>query len=151
MDWTNIIISFATLLFGGGGLVAFITINDKKYQAMVESVEKTNEQWQHIADERTHRAEELKAELDKKDDKIDELYKDISAYRTTMDSQSTELAVKDGQLKLLEYDKCKVRGCPIRKPPRNEEVDCTDFLVALKEFSKQSSQITILENKTSKL
>lgn len=147
MDWTTLITSIATLLLGGGGLVAFLTVNDKKYQAMVESVEKTNEQWQHIAEERTHRAEELKAELDKKDDKIDELYKDISTYRATMDNQSTELAVKDGQIKLLEYDKCKIRACPIRKPPRDEEVDYTEFIVALKEFSQKSSQISILENK----
>lgn len=113
MDWTNIIISFVTLLLGGGGLVAFLTVNAKKYQAMVESVEKTNEQWQHIADERTHRAEELKAELDKKDDKIDELYKEQTRLRKILDNVTTGRAV-------AELMRCECIDCIKRRPPYGE-------------------------------
>ena len=110
MDWTSIINTTITGLLAGGGLVTLFTLQDKRYAAMLENITKLIDQWQEIANDRKARAEELKKDLDKKDDKIDALYVELNEVRTQLDHTRTAEAVA----KTMRCDKIE---CLDRKPP----------------------------------
>lgn len=117
MDWTQIIITTLSLLIGGGGIVTLATLRDKKTEALLENIEKvlqnnseTNKEWQDIAAERAGRCAELKTDIDRKDEKIDELRRDKEALMQTLDGLRTEKAI-------AEVMRCTKTGCPERHPP----------------------------------
>lgn len=117
IDWTEIIITMLTLFIGGGGIVTIVTLRDKKNAAMldnivtlIESNAKTNEEWKAIAAERAVRCGELKSDLDRKDNKIDTLYGDMTQMRNELDHTRTKCAVAT----LL---KCTMVECGKRQPP----------------------------------
>lgn len=121
INWTEIIITGLTLLLGGGGIVTIVTLRDKKNAAMldnivklIESNAKTNEEWKAIAAERASRCGELKNDLDKKDNKIDALYGDITQMRNELDHTRTKCAVAT----LL---KCTSVECGKRQPPLGKD------------------------------
>lgn len=110
MDWTSIINTALTVLVAGGGLVTIFTLQDKRYAAMLENINKLIDQWQEIAKDRTARADELKADLDSKDNKIDALYAEMNELRTKLDHVRTAEAVANTL-------KCEKIGCVDRIPP----------------------------------
>lgn len=117
MDWTQIIITGLTVLFGGSGLVALVTLQDRKYAAMLENMKQmiasnaaTNDEWKEIAEERMNRAEELKGDLDRKDVKIEKLYSEIARLRNSLDHLRTANAVN-------ALMKCMKTKCGERQPP----------------------------------
>lgn len=117
MDWTQIIITGLTVLFGGGGLVVLVTLQDRKYAAMLENMKQmiasnaaTNDEWKEIAEERTKRAEELKRDLDRKDAKIEKLYSEAGRLRNALDHLRTANAVN-------ALMKCTKTKCGDRQPP----------------------------------
>ena len=121
MDWTQIIITAITVLIGGGGLVTLFTIQDKKNEAFLNNVAKLIDQWQKMAEDRKARAEELKRDLDRKDNKIDELYVEISKLMEELDHARTEIAVA----RLL---KCETVSCASRIPPFGADADVSKQL-----------------------
>lgn len=115
MDWTQIIISVISGLLAGGGLMLFITrreIKDGKatenMQKVIESMQKSLDAKDRIIEEHEARRKELKADLDKKDTKIDNLLREKSAIRDQNDDLKTENAVtamlKCVKLKCIERD-----------------------------------------------
>lgn len=123
MDWGTIIISVVGAVVGGGGLagvfVPLLNRKEKKRSLQIENVAKTNEEWKKIAEDREQRAAELKADLDRKDGKIDSLYKDMNELRRQLDDANTRAAV-------AEIMKCMRTGCTDREPPFGQgvNVDC---------------------------
>ena len=75
MDWSSIIVALVAALVPTGGLTAIVTLKDKKTAAFLDNTEKLINQWQEIADGRKVRMDELKADLDRKEDVIQEQWK----------------------------------------------------------------------------
>lgn len=117
MDWVTLISTIAGTLLTGGGLVTLVTLRDRKSGAvlenlssMVESSRDSNAEWREIAAERERRAAELKADLDRKDAKIDRMYEEIAALRDRADRLGSEVAV-------LNVMRCVRLECTERRPP----------------------------------
>lgn len=113
MDWSNVIIALITALIPTGGIVALFTAREKKTELMLDNASKVIEQWEQFAKKEEERRTELQKDLDKRDDTIDELRKEISELSRELDSQHTQVAVAS----LL---RCKTIGCPNRVPPFGE-------------------------------
>lgn len=117
MDWTQIIVTALTLLITGGGLVTIVTLGDRKTAALLGNIEKilqsnseTNKEWKEIAAERAGRCGELKTDIDRKDDKIDEIYKEKEHLAKELDDLRTAKAISD-------VLRCTRTGCADRHPP----------------------------------
>lgn len=127
MEWGNIIELF-TLLTIGGGLYALVTVQDKKtslmldnIKAMLESSTKTNEAWENLAKQKLEDITKLEEKCDKKDQKIDDLYKEIGNLRTSLDKSRTARATS-------EMLKCSNVACKERIPPFGEIPDIVKSL-----------------------
>ena len=110
MDWTQIITTVLTLLIPTGGIVAIFTAREKKTEMALNNMNKINEQWAAFSSKEEERRKELKADIDKKDDKIDELHREISRLRNELDNERTERAKAD-------LIKCIRIKCVDRHPP----------------------------------
>lgn len=110
MDWSSIIVALIAALVPTGGLTAIVTLRDKKTAAFLENTKTLIDQWQEIADGRKVRMDELKADLDRKEDVIQEQWKEISGLRNELDHARTDKAVA----KILL---CEKIPCTERMPP----------------------------------
>lgn len=115
-----------TLLLGGGGLVALVTLQDKKYAAMLENLAqmiqlnaKTNDEWEKLSRYRENQCTELTAEIEKKEAKIEKLYSETARLRSTLDHLRTTNAVNS-------LMKCTKTKCGERQPPFGAEVKLSD-------------------------
>lgn len=126
MDWTGIITALIAALIPTGGLTAIVTMRDKKTAAFLENVKAITEQWQKIANERQERCGELKADLDRKDDKIEEQYREKEALRQRLDSTRDDLDHCRTALAVAELMKCEKTSCIDRIPPfgQGQKVQC---------------------------
>lgn len=109
----------AEVLFGGG-LLAFVTIKDKKTAAILENMQKVIEEERDLAKDYRTEVSALKEELKQKDeiirgkeDYIRGLHKDKSELHEKLDKANSRAAVN----KLL---KCQEIGCSKRRPPLGE-------------------------------
>lgn len=120
MDWTQIVTTILSLLIPTGGIVAIITAREKKTEMALNNMNKINEQWEGFATKEEDRRKELKADLDRKDEKIDELYREISRLRNELDNERTERAK-------AEMMKCLRIKCVERHPPFGEsyKMECS--------------------------
>lgn len=118
-DWIQILITFISVLVPTGGLTAIVTLRDKKTAAFLENAKTLIDQWQEVADGRKTRMDELKSDLDRKEEIIQKQWIEISELRNRCDHLSTAKAV-------AEMLKCKKTGCADRVPPFGEgvNVDC---------------------------
>ena len=91
-------------------MVTLVTLREKKNAAFLDNISKLIDQWQEVANDRKLRADELKADLDRKDAKIDSLYAEIAKLRGELDHTRTSEAVA----RML---KCENTACLDRKPP----------------------------------
>lgn len=110
MDWSSIIVALVAALVPTGGLTAIVTLRDKKTAAFLENAKTLIDQWQEIADGRKVRMDELKADLDRKEDVIQEQWKEISGLRNELDHARTDRAV-------AELMRCEKTSCSDRLPP----------------------------------
>ena len=110
MDWTQIITTVLTLLIPTGGIMAIFTAREKKTEMALNNMNKINEQWAAFSSKEEERRKELKADIDKKDHKIDELHREISRLRNELDNERTERAKAD-------LMKCIRIKCVDRHPP----------------------------------
>lgn len=117
MDWTGILTALIAALIPTGGLTAIVTLRDKKTGAFLENVKAITEQWQKIANERQTRCSELKTDLDRKDDKIEEQYKEKEALLQQLDGIRDELDHCRTALAVAELMKCEKTSCTDRIPP----------------------------------
>lgn len=109
MELGSIIEIVVTALFGGG-IVTFVTLRDKKTEAMLSNMEKVIEELRTLAGGYKGEVVELKNELRQKETYIDELHKKQSGIYEKLDKANSRAAV----FKIL---KCHIVGCPDRKPP----------------------------------
>lgn len=120
MDWTQILVAVISTIGGailGGGFIMWFTRREVKegkgienMQKVVESMQKSLDAKDRIIEEHEVRRAELKADIDKKDGKIEMLLKEKSAIRDENDDLKTNLAVAN----ML---KCKTLKCIDRDPP----------------------------------
>lgn len=119
MEWGTITTLVAEVLFGGG-LLAFVTIKDKKTAAILENMQKVIEEERELAREYRDEVGSLKEEIKRKDDTIREnevyirtLHRENSEIHDKLDKANSRAAVN----KLL---KCQEIGCGKRRPPLGE-------------------------------
>jgi uncharacterized coiled-coil DUF342 family protein len=119
MEWGTITTLVAEVLFGGG-LLAFVTIKDKKTSAILENMQKVIEEERDLAKDYRAEVVSLKEEIKQKDAVIreNELYikeqhKEMSDLHEKLDKANSRAAVN----KLL---KCQEIGCSQRRPPLGE-------------------------------
>lgn len=119
MEWGTITTLVAEVLFGGG-LLAFVTIKDKKTAAILENMQKVINEERDLAGEYKAEINSLKdemkqrdAEARKQEDYIKEQHKIISTLHDKLDKANSRAAVN----KLL---KCQEIGCAQRRPPLGE-------------------------------
>lgn len=119
MEWGTITTLVAEVLFGGG-LLAFVTIKDKKTAAILENMQKVIEEERDLAGEYRAEVASLKEEIKQKDadsrkqeEYIRTLHKDNSDLHEKLDKANSRAAVN----KLL---KCQEVGCNKRRPPLGE-------------------------------
>lgn len=110
IDWTDVIKTLIVAVVGGGGFIGVATIRETKQGKFLDNITKLIDNWQELAEERKARAQELKSDLDKRDHKIDALYKEKEILREELDFTRTENAIA----KLL---KCDRTSCIDRHPP----------------------------------
>lgn len=119
MEWGTITTLVAEVLFGGG-LLAFVTIKDKKTAAILENMQKVIEEERDLATEYKTEISSLKAEINQKNEEhrlqeqyIKELHKEKSDLHDKLDKANSRAAVN----KIL---KCQEVGCAQRRPPLGE-------------------------------
>ena len=119
MEWGTITTLVAEVLFGGG-LLAFVTIKDKKTAAILENMQKVIEELRDLVREYKEENRSLKEEIKQKDadarkqeEYIKEQHKEKSDLHEKLDKANSRAAVN----KLL---KCQEVGCNKRRPPLGE-------------------------------
>lgn len=119
MDWGTISTIVAEVLFGGG-LIAFVTIKDKKTAAILDNMQTVIEEERSLASEYKAEVVSLKEDIAKKDniifskeEYIRGLHKEKSDLHDKLDKANSRAAVN----KLL---KCNEVGCAQRRPPLGE-------------------------------
>lgn len=120
MDWTQIIVAIVGTIGGaiaGGGLMAWFTRREVKegkalenMQKVVDSMQKSLDAKDRIIEEHEARRTELKADLDRKDAKIEKLLDEKSDLRDEVDDLKTNLAIS-------AMLKCVTLKCIERDPP----------------------------------
>ena len=95
MDWVSVITALIATLIPTGGLTAIVTLRDKKTAAFLENTKTLIDQWQEVADGRKQRMDELKADLDRKEDVIQQQWKEMSELRNELDHARTDKAVAE--------------------------------------------------------
>ena len=109
MDWGTIIVAVISAL-GGGGLAVLFTRKETKEGMSLDNMQKVLDAKDRIIEEREARCKELKDDLTKKDDKIDELHRINSTLRHKLDDANTKAAV-------AEVMRCDITKCTTRRPP----------------------------------
>ena len=119
MEWGTITTLVAEVLFGGG-LLAFVTIKDKKTAAILENMQTVIEEERDLSKEYKSEITSLKDEIKelhedkrKQEEYIKELNKEKSNLHDKLDKANSRAAIN----KLL---KCQEIGCAHRRPPLGE-------------------------------
>lgn len=119
MEWGTITTLVAEVLFGGG-LLAFVTIKDKKTAAILENMQRVIEEERDLASEYKAEIATLKEDIKRKEEDsraqeeyIRTLHKENSDLHEKLDKANSRAAVN----KLL---KCQEVGCTQRRPPLGE-------------------------------
>ena len=109
MDFNNIITLAISLLgtLGGCGLLYF---RQEKRAKEITNESKTNDEWIRLYTE-------VKTECDKRDARIDELYKKIEEHRDIKATLRTELTNVKVELAELKAWRCDRTNCANRRPP----------------------------------
>lgn len=110
MEWTTIITAAISSLIPSGLVGTLVFFKENKRSRQLDNESKVIEEWKGIAEMYKNRCEELKATVDAKDEKIEELYRNETTMREKLDKLSSKNAV-------LEIFKCRDISCDKRKPP----------------------------------
>ena len=116
MDWTAIVTALIAALVPTGGILAIVTMTEKKSGLMLENAKQLAESYKDLAEEYKNREASTQQLLK---DKEDELLKQIrmnSGLRHSLDDAHTECAVAK-----LMY--CRNSKCPQRDPPFGKDAN----------------------------
>ena len=130
ITWATLLVNFFIGLLSAGGVGWIITAKEDKKQKQLENKAKEQEieehkkdeiirDWKEIAEERRLRCEELKAEVEKKDEIISAKDNTISDLKAKLDDRNTYCAVS-------ELMKCTDIQCSTRKPPFASSIVTSD-------------------------
>ncbi|MEG1289565.1 MAG: hypothetical protein RSE25_04940 [Bacteroidales bacterium] len=100
MDWTAIL----TALLSGGGVIGIFYYKENKRAKQLENEATASSQWRELY-------EKSEIKCDAKDLKIDSLYKENGLLRDNNNDLTTQNAI-------LKLQKCEIKGCEKRQPPR---------------------------------
>ena len=127
MDWNGIVQLITTFLFGGG-LITFVTLKDKKTEAILSNMQKVIDEQREMMKHKKEMYEAIIAQkdeeivnlrksvdlyeekLEKKDEKIEEQYRIGSSLRHTLDDANTRAAIAEVMM-------CDKVSCGDRNPP----------------------------------
>ena len=127
MDWGSVAQLITTFLFGGG-ILTFVTLKDKKTEAILGNMQKVIDEQREMMKHKkdmyeailTQKDEEIadlrksidrnEEKIEKKDEKIDEQYRINSSLRHKLDDANTAKAVAEVML-------CDKVSCVERNPP----------------------------------
>lgn len=123
--WLQIVSIVLAAVVPTGGVAALFTVRGKRKELEISNLSQVIARWQDIAEDRKNRAEELKADLDRRDDKIDRLYRTISELRTDLDHERTARAVASMMV-------CDRTPCLKRNPPFGQGVEYINRLYGLR-------------------
>ena len=119
MELGTIIILIAEFLLGGG-IIAIVTIKDKKTEAILNNMQKVIEEERELAKQYKEEVTSLKEEMRQKDEfirhqeeYIHDQHKEKSDLHERLDKANSRAAVN----KIL---KCQNLGCDLRRPPLGE-------------------------------
>lgn len=107
---TELIIQLIEAIIGTGGLIGIFLISERKAAAQIANIEKVNDQWKQIVEQKDKDFNSLNDKYEAAVSKIEKLYDDNSSLRTSLDTANTECAVS----KLM---RCDCLDCQNRKPP----------------------------------
>lgn len=113
MDWTAIITALITALIPTGGLVAIVTLTEKKSAAMLENAKQLAESYKALADEYQEREAKTQVLLQTKEDELLKQIRMNSGLRHSLDDAHTECAV--AKLMYCRNSKCIQRDPPFGK------------------------------------
>lgn len=130
ITWATLLINAIIALLSAGGVGWIITAKEDKKQKQLENKAKEQEieehkkdeiirDWKEIAEERRLRCEELKNEVEKKDEIISIKDNTISDLKAKLDDRNTYCAVS-------ELMKCTDIQCGTRKPPFASSIVTSD-------------------------
>ena len=108
MDWTAIITALIAALIPTGGLVAIVTLTEKKSAAMLENAKQLAESYKALADEYQEREAKTQVLLQTKEDELLKQIRMNSGLRHSLDDAHTECAV------------AKLMYCKNSKPPQRD-------------------------------
>ena len=116
MDWTTIITALIAALIPTGGLLAIVTMTEKKSALMLENAKQLADSYKQLADEYQQREKETQQLLKEKEEELLKQIRMNSGLRHSLDDAHTECAVEK-----LMY--CRNSKCPQRDPPFGKDAD----------------------------
>jgi esterase/lipase len=116
MDWTTIITALIAALVPTGGLLAIVTMTEKKSALMLENAKQLADSYKQLADEYQQREKETQQLLKEKEEELLKQIRMNSGLRHSLDDAHTECAVAK-----LMY--CRNSKCPQRDPPFGKDAD----------------------------
>lgn len=116
MDWTTIITALIAAIIPTGGLVAIVTLVEKKSALMLENAKQLADSYKQLAEEYQQREAETQQLLRSKEQELLNQIKMNSGLRHSLDDAHTECAVAK-----LMY--CRNSKCVDRDPPFGKDAN----------------------------
>ena len=116
MDWTAIITALIAAIIPTGGLVAIVTLVEKKSALMLENAKQLADSYKQLAEEYQQREAETQQLLRSKEQELLNQIKMNSGLRHSLDDAHTECAVAK-----LMY--CRNSKCVDRDPPFGKDAN----------------------------
>lgn len=113
MDWTTIITALIAALVPTGGLVAIVTMVEKKSALMLENAKQLAQSYKELAEEYQQRENETQQLLKNKEEELLKQIRMNSGLRHSLDDAHTECAV--AKLMYCRNSKCIQRDPPFGK------------------------------------
>lgn len=113
MDWTTIITALIAALVPTGGLVAIVTMVEKKSALMLENAKQLAQSYKELAEEYQQRENETQQLLRNKEEELLKQIRMNSGLRHSLDDAHTECAV--AKLMYCRNSKCVQRDPPFGK------------------------------------
>ena len=121
LELIQTILNAIVAILGGTAISVFLFYTAKRREAIAtaEQQEAVAEksfavEWQHLYELKEEKVKEL-------DGKVDDLRKEINAYREEAMSLKDDMHALKRELDDANYNRCIRRNCPDRIPPRKED------------------------------
>ncbi len=129
MDWTAIISTLLAALIPTGGLLAIVTIKERKTALQIDNQKSIADSYKQLADEYREREAKTQNLMASKEAEVLEQIKLNSSLRHKLDDAHTETAV-------CRIMYCRNSKCPQRDPPFGSSAE--GVVGRLKEQSKEA-------------